>query len=58
MTGRSDPWPDPILKKFLANVGIAGSNTLVSGTLAENFVEEAVSLNRDEFALQFEIVRS
>src|SRR5262249_17797744 len=34
MAGRSDPRPAPILKKFLANVGIAGSNALVSGTLA------------------------
>jgi hypothetical protein len=46
-----------ILKKFLANVGIADCNTPVSGPLPENFVEEAVSLSRDEFARRFEIVR-
>jgi hypothetical protein len=46
-----------IVKKFLANVGIAETNTPVSGPLPENFVEEAVSLSRDEFARRFEIVR-
>jgi hypothetical protein len=46
-----------VLGKFLANVGIAETQKPVSALLPERFIEEVVSLSRDDFARRFEIAR-
>jgi hypothetical protein len=46
-----------MLQKFLANVGIAETQTPVSAPLPERFMEETMSLSRDDFARRFEIAR-
>jgi hypothetical protein len=46
-----------MLQKFLANVGIAETQTPVSAPLPARFMEETMSLSRDDFARRFEIAR-
>lgn len=47
-----------ILKKVLGQMGISANSKPVSAPLPETFVEDIVSLSRDDFALRFEIDRS
>jgi hypothetical protein len=47
-----------MFKKLLANIGIAEVDKAMSAPLPQSFVDEVISLSRDEFAKRFRIDRS
>jgi hypothetical protein len=59
----SDAWQgsrdrrERVFKKFLANIGIAEVDKAMSAPLPQSYIDEVISLSRDEFAKRFQIER-